>query len=66
MLVFKEQELLSKQEFADAIEVSYNTVTGLVDRGIIKPVAVNEKRQFFAQEQVKKYWQGEYVPVKKR
>ena len=66
MILFKGQELLSKQEFANAIEVSYNTVTSMIDRGILEPVAKFEKREFFSKKQVEKYWNGEYVPVRKR
>ena len=66
MILFKGNELLSKQEFADKIDVSYNTVTSMIDRGLLEPVAKFEKREFFSKEQVEKYWNGDYIPVKKR
>lgn len=65
MILFKGQELLSKQEFADKIDVSYNTVTSMIDRGLLEPVAKFEKREFFSNEQVDAYWRGEYVPIRK-
>lgn len=63
MIKYQNQNLLTKSEFADAIEVSYNTVTSMIDRGILEPVAKFEKREFFSQEQVEAYWRGDYVPV---
>lgn len=66
MIMFKGKEFLTKKEFADAIEVSYNTVTSMIDRQIISPAEKHEKHEFFTQEQVDAYWNGEYIPVKKR
>lgn len=67
MVVIKGSSYLSKQEFADAVEASYNTITSWVEKGWIEPAYVSEKgRQFFSQEQVDSYWNGEYMPVRKR
>lgn len=67
MVVVKGNEYLSKQEFADAVEVSYNTITSWAEKGLVKPAYVSEKgRCFYSQEQVEAYWRGEYFPVRKR
>lgn len=63
MIKYKNQVLLSKKEFADKIKVSYNTVTSMIDKGLLEPVAKFEKREFFSKEQVEAYKRGEYVPV---
>lgn len=63
MIMFKGKEFLTKKEFADAIEVSYNTVTSLEDRGYIEPALKIDKREFFTEEQVTNYWNGMYIPV---
>lgn len=66
MIIYKNKEYLAKREFANEIEVSYNTVTSMVERGIIEPALKVDKREFYTQEQVEAYWRGEYVPIKKR
>ena len=63
MIIYKNKEYLAKREFANEIEVSYNTVTSMVERGIIEPALKVDKREFYTQEQVEAYWRGEYVPV---
>ena len=63
MIIFKNKEYLAKREFSEKIGVSYNTVTSMVDRGIIEPALKVDKREFYTQEQVDAYWRGEYVPV---
>ena len=66
MVLVNGKEYLSKQEYADAIEVNYATVTNYVIKGILVPAYVSGKRQFFTSEQVDAYWQGEYMPVRKK
>lgn len=66
MTVFKGQEYLTKQEFADKIDVSYNTITSMVDRGVLEPALKVQRREFFTEEQVQNYWNGDYVPVRKK
>lgn len=67
MVLIKGNEYLSKQEFGDAVEVSYNTITSWSDRGWIEPAYVSENgRCFYTKEQVEKYWSGEYMPVRKK
>lgn len=63
MIKFKNQNYLTKREFAEALEVSYNTVTSLEDRGYIEPALKLDKREFFTEQQVTNYWNGEYIPV---
>ena len=65
MVVIKGAEYLSKGEFAREVNVCYTTVNNWVLRGIIKPAYIDGKNQYFTQEQLEAYWQGEYVPVRK-
>lgn len=65
MFMYYGEEYLTRQEFADAIGVNYTTVMNYTSRGIIEPALIVGKKHFFKQEQVNKYWQGEYMPVKR-